>query len=697
VILGMNRHQRRQMKRQGATAVPTTQNGPTAVQRLFALALEQARAGRLSEATDLFGKILAAEPTHAESYYNLGVIALQIGHVDDAIHLSRQAVALHPGHAEAHGNLAAALAAKGQLVEAAQHGEKALQLNPRLMAGYSNLATIYMGGWDIARALAVVMRGLKVQETPQLTSLFTTCLRRASVTPDGEEFRRLVARALTEPWGRPTEIAPTGFILVKRDPRLAGMIARALKAWPNLLTANELFGADGLAMVSADPLLRALLETTRCPDIGIERLLTMARAALLDAVAAGQTDSDDTATLDFVCTLARQCFINEYVFACSEREHAQVAILRETLIATLQAGTPDLLQVAAYAAYEPLSSLPASETLLSRPLPGAVDELLTQQVREPLAQRALREGIPQLTEIDGGVSTLVQQQYEENPYPRWVTCAAKATPQSINEQLTATFPHAPYRPLGEKSTFDMLIAGCGTGQQVVDLATTTSRVRILAVDLSLASLSYAKYRTDALGLKNIEYGQADLLQLASLGRSFDIIACTGVLHHLQDPAAGWRVLLSLLRPNGIMRLGLYSELARADVVAGREFIAERGYRAIPEDIRRCRQDILALGPHSPMASLATISDFFATSDCRDLLFHVQEHRFTVPRIRDFLAQNGLQFLGFLSEHPLLREYSRTFPEDRARIDLDNWHAFEMQHPQLFRSMYQFWVQKTARA
>jgi SAM-dependent methyltransferase len=79
-------------------------------------------------------------------------------------------------------------------------------------------------------------------------------------------------------------------------------------------------------------------------------------------------------------------------------------------------------------------------------------------------------------------------------------------------------------------------------------------------------------------IANIEYAQADILKLGSLGRSFDLIEPVGVLHHLRDWSQGWRVLLALLRPGGFMHVGLYSELARADIRAARAFIAERGAR-----------------------------------------------------------------------------------------------------------------------
>jgi 2-polyprenyl-3-methyl-5-hydroxy-6-metoxy-1,4-benzoquinol methylase len=100
---------------------------------------------------------------------------------------------------------------------------------------------------------------------------------------------------------------------------------------------------------------------------------------------------------------------------------------------------------------------------------------------------------------------------------------------------------------------DFLIAGCGTGQQSIAVAQKFGDQNMLAVDLSLASLSYARRKSDEFGLR-IEYGQADILEMAALNRQFDVIECQGVLHHMADPYAGWQALLPLLRPNGFMKL-----------------------------------------------------------------------------------------------------------------------------------------------
>ena len=60
----------------------------------------------------------------------------------------------------------------------------------------------------------------------------------------------------------------------------------------------------------------------------------------------------------------------------------------------------------------------------------------------------------------------------------------------------------------------------------------------------------------------------------------------------------------------------------------------------PIDIRRCRQEILASEDGTPLKNVAKYSDFFTTSECRDLLFDVQEHQLTIPQIAAFLRETA---------------------------------------------------------
>ena len=95
-----------------------------------------------------------------------------------------------------------------------------------------------------------------------------------------------------------------------------------------------------------------------------------------------------------------------------------------------------------------------------------------------------------------------------------------------------------------------------------------------------------------------------------------------------------------------------------------------------------------------MAKVCHGRDFFSLSNCRDLLFHVQEHRFTLPQIEAALKTLKLKFLGFeMRDQGALGMFKKSHPEKDAPTSLALWHQFELKNPDTFRGMYQFWCQK----
>jgi 2-polyprenyl-3-methyl-5-hydroxy-6-metoxy-1,4-benzoquinol methylase/tetratricopeptide (TPR) repeat protein len=686
-------------------------NAHDPVTRLFAAAVQFHNRGQLSEAETLYRNILERHGDQSGVHRNLASLYRSLSQYDRAIKCYLKGIELTPDDLDLHNDFCTALMVQGQFEAAAAHYESIIAYRPDYVYGYTNLAVAHLGIGQVERALTTVQKALALAQLPESKSLWVKCLQALPAPPNSALTRDLMVRAMTEPWGRPSDLARHCAALIKTDSDIAGCIDRAQKAWPRRLGCDELFGPSGLAAMASDPVLRALLENARNSDLILERCLTNVRhvllATALNIVAADAPDLNppgmDTPGIDivrFYCALAQQCFINEYIFPLADGEWQQVEQLRQRVIAALQADAAvPALWIAATSAYMPLACLSDCDKLwsraLSKPWPEPIEALLVAQIREPAEETTINHSIPVLTPVQDRVSTLVQQQYEENPYPRWRKVVPVSGVNSIDARLRGQFPFSDYRNLAKDGPLDVLVAGCGTGQQLVDVAQRIAGARVLAIDLSRTSLAYAKRKTDALGIGNIDYGQADILELPSLGRSFDIIDCGGVLHHLGDPAQGWRVLVSLLRPGGVMRIALYSELARRYVVAARAFVAERGYGRSADDIRRFRQDVQQLPDDSLAKLVAHSPDFFSISDCRDLAFHVQESRFTLPQIRDFLATNDLTFLGFEMDHGIARRYSAQFPHDRARNNLDQWHAFEQGHPGTFGGMYQFWVQKAA--
>ncbi|MEQ1661675.1 MAG: tetratricopeptide repeat protein [Thiobacillus sp.] len=643
--------------------------------------------GRHEEAEASCRRALAINPNDAQAHSNLGVALQDRGALDDAEISYRRALALTPDYVRAHNNLGALLQSRQRFDEAEACFRNALAHAPDDADALENLAALLNTRGESLAALECVMRALPIQEGVRATRIFAACIKRLRFTQTNPQVRELLVRALNAPWDRPVELAHVSTDFIKLDPQVGDYLARAEATWPHRASAQAGFDARDLDTLGADALLCALLTATPVCDVGLERLLTLARRAIL-------LEADVGASLNFHSALAQQCFINEYVFALDEAEIQQAGLLAEALENALatQAEVPAIWPLA-LATYLPLSALPSASRLLERPWPAEVAAVLVQQLVEPSVEQTVRPSIPALSTIENAVSRQVQQQYEENPYPRWIKASPVDTTFDIDTLLKQKFPLAGFREDAVAPRRDILIAGCGTGQHSTNRARTLPDARILAIDLSLGSLAYAKRKTHEMGLGNVEYMHGDLLKLGALGRDFDVIESIGVLHHLADPWQGWRTLLSLLRPGGLMCLGFYSALARQHVVRIRQFIADNGYATDADGIRRCRQDLMALPDPSALGNLLAVTDFYSTSSCRDLLFHVQEHQLTLPAIAEFLREHQLNFLGFETEPEVLNAYRQRFPDDPAATDLTQWHAFEADNPDTFFGMYQFWVQK----
>ena len=353
------------------------------------------------------------------------------------------------------------------------------------------------------------------------------------------------------------------------------------------------------------------------------------------------------------------------------------------------------LEIAVLGSYVPLnhSEIIVKKLLNYKSSCFLFNDLMDLQIKEPLKEKELMRSFTSLDEIIDPVSKKVREQYEENPYPRW-RFTKKYIPNNFCNRLNNQI-----KP--NKITYDkkldapnILIAGCGTGNHPIS-ATRYKNANILGVDLSLASLGYAKRKVNELHHENINFLHADILQLKKLNKKFDVIESSGVIHHMKDPIEGLKILLEILEPHGYLRLGLYSELARQNVVKARKFIKDNNYKNNIRDIKFFRKTIIDNDGDKLLNTLTQSEDFYSTSAVRDLLFHVQEHRFTIPQISEILINFKLEFLGFDIPNPSIKnKYSKIFPNDKKNILLENWHQFEIDNPETFGAMYQFWVKKS---
>jgi 2-polyprenyl-3-methyl-5-hydroxy-6-metoxy-1,4-benzoquinol methylase len=632
---------------------------------------------------------------HAEAHFNLGVRAMAQGRPHEAAINLRRAIGLRPDHAAAHRCLGAVLGSLGDLDAAEVSLRRAWSIEPESAEILNDLARVLQYRSKYPEAMLLLVRALERAPHSASKAAFANCAVHARFTATDSRVRAALTTAISEAWTQPDALCQSALSLIMLDERIASCVRRANDAWPARLPRAALFDAGALGALMADLLLHALLDAVPVNSIPFERFLTGARHVLLEIASSDQTpDSADVAALSFYAALTRQCFINEFVFDCAAEERHAAARCRSRLLALLDAkATVPPILLLAVAAYFPLHLLPDADRLLISSQPAPVDELLRQQIREPHQEQALRTGIKRLTKITDSVSEAVRDQYEHNPYPRWVKMQMREQPMPFNAELRCALPFARFAPMSDDSAPEVLIAGCGTGRDAIFVAQRFRGARVLAIDLSLDSISYAMRKTQELRLQNIEYAQADILELGDIAGTFDIIHSVGVLHHLADPFKGWRILLSRLRPGGFMCLGLYSQIARRPILKAREFIAARGYASTPDDIRRFRQDVIAGDTGAEVKLLSKSGAFYSLSNCRDLAFHVQEQQVTLGQIESFLSELELRFIGFELDLRVLNQYRARYSDDPFCTNLRNWACFEAAQPHMFSAMYRFWIQR----
>ncbi len=244
----------------------------------------------------------------------------------------------------------------------------------------------------------------------------------------------------------------------------------------------------------------------------------------------------------------------------------------------------------------------------------------------------------------------VKAQYEDLPYP-------PCDPQDEHKRLQRTWledlPMINHYCFGGRQSFGdsfrVLVAGGGTGDATIFLAEQlrNTNARIVHLDLSGASIAIAKERARIRKLSNIDWVQDSLLSLPQLGlEKFDYINCVGVLHHLADPDAGLRALLSVRKPGGALALMLYGEIGRTGV-----YQMQRLLRLANQDcseavkIAHAREVLAELPPANWFALAGDLYSDQHRGDAGvyDLLLHSQDRAYTVTQIIEWIADtHGLQ-------------------------------------------------------
>ncbi|KZB61563.1 hypothetical protein AUP42_06285 [Thalassospira lucentensis] len=727
-------------------------------QETLQTAIEFYKSGEIADAKRKYLDVLRLQPDNAIALHHLGVCCHKDGNNQQAINLIHQSLKIQPHNAAGHDHLGVVLSATGDIKNAEACFKNAIAVQPSYASAYCNLGKLLIDQDKYSQALDILQKAPEISEDklkinkllgraflklgnygqallhlekflmidstdPEVLSDIAISFEKLNKNSDALKFHSLaicrlpgenhhwqlfcehlkkitpalplvsgiesrLEHLLASEISSPQDLVQTVIGAAEHDARVCDIFRR----WTKPDESNVTVPIEDMVYLGTCRSFMTLMATTPIDNLSIENILTRSRKELL---ASRNLLSDEI--LPFASSLALQCFNNEYVYFVSEEEKQEITKLKYEISQQFNKDLlPNPTDIAILGSYIPLYDLNWPENVLKAQCPKEILSLLNIQIYDYFEETRIRASIGRLTNISAGVSLDVQNMYEENPYPRWIKTNIRRHNLSISEILTSSPISIDLENYQSPDSPDILVAGCGTGQHAIQPATRFKAARVTAIDLSLSSLSYAKRQTAQLGIDNISFLQADILELGEIDRQFDVIECVGVLHHLENPYTGFRTLTGLLKSGGLMKIGLYSEAARQDVIAGRQIVSANEFKPTADGIRACRQFIIdaAREGNNSLSQLCQRSDFHNLSACRDLIFHIQEHRFNLLQIGNYLEKLGLKFLDFeMNFTGQLANFRNSIKGLPAGERLMRWHEYEMELPDTFRGMYQFWCRK----
>ena len=638
--------------------------------------------GKLEEAIDNYKKAISLESNYLDAHNNMANTLKEQGRLKEAIDTYKMILSFNPNYVAAYINWGNTLKEQEKLDEALVQYQKALSINPKNALIYNNMGNVFKKQNKLNGALYYYKKALALK--PDFTAVlsnFGNVLQHYRFEKYDQEIEEIIILLFDrKTLIRPRNIARAVISLVKLNPHLSDEFCIEFKI-DDLMSLNKII----LKLLKL-PLLIKLMSLVPVPDLAIERIYSKIREKLL---LFNSELEDSKEILEFQTALALQCYTNEYIYFINDEEIKALEELEISILSLFKKGKqPSPSVVLCMASYKALYQYEWHNKIKVN---KHIEEVFKSQVTEPIYELKLKSSIPILEEITNKISSKVREQYESNPYPRWVDTKLIFNPLFIYEMVNGLKLKLFDNSIINVKKPKILIAGCGTGQHSLFTKSNFKNSTILAVDLSLSSLAYAKRKTEEYKSIGIEYMQADILDLKKLGREFDIVESVGVLHHMDDPMNGWRVLTSCLKKGGLMKIGLYSELARKNIVKIKEKFKKSNIYLNKKEIIDFRRILCDL-KNNDYRFFHRINDFYSLSEFRDLLLHTQEHRFTIPQIQRSLASLGLKFCGF-DDDKIIQNFKLLNKEKHDLYDLNKWKLYEEANPIAFIGMYQFWCQK----
>ena len=688
------------------------------IKKQLSIAFENHKNKKFQAAEKLYKEILTLNKNHIEANFNLGTLYSQLKKFDLALPLLMKAKELNPNNININLNIGNLFLDKGDFETSLKYFEKIIQIQPKFILAHFNKGIIFNNQkkhLDAIRCFEKVIEidpnnidaynvlGVILQEVGDFKKSLSYLKKSLNIAPNNFRATNTLLSLISSiqlsniSENNSFDLSELFVFLFKKDSidhnRLFNNAKNLIIFEENKKKIQHLISLDK-SLLSLDFVKKALkkelflltLQKSLFRDKFLEKFLCHIRKEFL-LFLKGKSEKLIIEFLDFIISFAQQSFLNEYLFFQSNDE---IKIINDLKTKIEEDKNISEIEISILACYLPLnvSKIISNKLVNYSSKNNLFNDLIQIQIKDPLTEEELKKSINSFDTISDNISKKVRKQYEENPYPRWRYTNITPKNNFLSILNNNIYPNK-INSSNNNLKRDILIAGCGTGQQLVSKASYENS-DILAVDLSLSSLSFAKRKMQELNHSNIEFLHGDILNLKNLNKKFSVIECVGVLHHLKDPEEGLEVLLNILEPNGYLKLGLYSDYARKHIVEARKLIKKHDFDNNISSIRNFREIIKNDKENKTLQKLNYNYDFYSTSNVRDLIFHVQEHRYTLPKISKLLKKYDLEFLGFTNSS-IKKQYSKHYPNDLKNTSLENWNEFEINNPDIFKQMYQFWL------
>lgn len=243
--------------------------------------------------------------------------------------------------------------------------------------------------------------------------------------------------------------------------------------------------------------------------------------------------------------------------------------------------------------------------------------------------------------------------YEKHPYPAPLRDLDRHVKLYRNPERRRAWSLLLWPIKEPRADREILVAGCGTSQAAI-YALREPEAHVTAIDISELSLNHTRELQRKYGLRNLDLHRLSVEEVGKLGRMFDQIVCTGVLHHLNDPDVGLASLRSVLTPDGAIHVMVYAAYGRAGIYMMQEYCRRLGIGTTETELRALGAVIDALSVEHPIAGVANrTKDFNYPDALADTLVHPQDRAFTVPQLHAWLERCGLEFARWIEQAPYL--------------------------------------------